>query len=45
MKNTMRKTIAMLLAVVMLVGLTACGGGDTETPTEADGRTVIYPAM
>ena len=28
----MKKLIAMLLALVMVLSLTACGGGRTETP-------------
>ena len=46
MKIAMKQVFALLLAAVMLLGLTACGGGggNAEVPTEADGRIVIYYA-
>ena len=48
MKKTMQKIMALLLVAVMLVSLAACGGKGgneaAETPSEADGRTVIYYA-
>ena len=32
----MKKLIALLLALVMVIGLAACGKQDTATPTVAD---------
>ena len=46
MRN-LKKMVAMLLALVLVLSLTACGGGDSpaaEAPVESDGRTVIYYA-
>ena len=45
MKNTMKKITVLFLAIAIVIGLVGCGGGGGEqTPTEADGRTVIYYA-
>ena len=45
MRNTLKKAIALLLLLTMTISLVGCGGGgNTEVPTEADGRTVIYYA-
>ena len=44
--NAIKKMVALLLvAAMMAVCFAGCGGGSTTvTPTEADGRTVIYYA-
>ena len=44
--NAIKKMVALLLALLMVVSFAGCGGGGntTVTPTEADGRTVIYYA-
>lgn len=44
-KNRFVKVLAVVLVLTMTVGLVGCGGGgETEIPTTADGRTVIYYA-
>ena len=42
--KTMKKIAALMLAMLMIAGLVACGGGGTEAPAEAEGRTVVYYA-
>lgn len=45
MKTMFKRVAALSLAVVMMVACFAgCGGGQEETPEQADGRTVIYYA-
>ena len=42
MRNrSIARLLAMVLAVVMLLGLVGCGGGQ-KTPEEAEGRKVIH---
>lgn len=43
MRNTFTKIAALILVAVMLLGLTACGGGQ-KAPEEAGDRTVIHYA-
>ena len=43
MKNVLKKSMALLLAVLMVISLAACGGG-MEKPKEAGDRTVVYYA-
>ena len=42
LKNRMKKAAALLLAVMLVMGLAACGGSTSNTPQEAEGRTVIH---
>lgn len=45
MKTMFKRVAALSLAVVMMAACFAgCGGGQEETPEQADGRTVIYYA-
>ena len=39
--NMMKKITSLLLAVVMVFGLVACGGGEAEEDTGADGKTTV----
>ena len=49
MKNLLTSITSLLLVVVMLFGMTACGGngdnggigGDEEPPTDAEGNTIV----
>ena len=38
-ENKMKKILALLLAVVMVLGLTACGGSKTEAPAKEETKT------
>ena len=40
--KTMKRIAALMLALLMLAGLAACGGGGNEAPAEAGNRTVVY---
>lgn len=40
--KTMKRIAALMLALLMLAGLAACGGGGNEVPAEAGDRTVVY---
>lgn len=42
--KTMKRIVALMLAMLMIAGLVGCGGGEVEEPSDADGRTVIYYA-
>ncbi len=37
----MKKTISILLAATMIMGLTACGGGTAKTPAAAEGSSAL----
>ena len=39
--KTMKRIVALMLAMLMLAGLVGCGGGN-EIPAEAGDRTVVY---
>ena len=41
----MKKLIAMLLALVMVMGLVACGGGEDETTVPVDEETTVADAV
>ena len=44
MKNLFAKITSMILVIVMLLGITACGGGTDESPageTDKEGNTII----
>ena len=43
MRNLIQKVMALILVAVMMLGLTACGGGQ-KAPEEAGDRTVIHYA-
>lgn len=41
MRNPIQKVMALILVAVMMLGMTACGGGQKK-PEEAGERTVVY---
>ena len=44
MKRTAGKYVSLLLALVLALGLTACGGGGTAGGGEPDLEAVVDPA-
>ena len=44
MKRTTGKSVSLLLALVLALGLTACGGGGTAGGGEPDLEAVVDPA-
>ena len=40
--KTMKRIVALMLAMLMIAGLVGCRGGGNEVPAEAGDRTVVY---